>query len=85
MPSGTKGGCGCGCNGDGLDMYSRKNQYDMIMALGLGAIYWYVPAKSVPVAVGFVALGYGFKKCCDKEMFKMLYSKQAPWERRESS
>lgn len=67
------GGCGCGCNGGILEINSRRNQYDMAMALGLGAIYWFAPPKSPTAFVGFVLLGYGFKKCCDKEVFKPLY------------
>ena len=74
------GGCGCGCNGDALDWKSRKNQYDLIMALGLAGVYWVAPPKSPAAAAFFVALGYGFKKCCDKELLKPLYSTVAPWE-----
>jgi hypothetical protein len=80
MAACANGGCGCGCDGGALDIMSRKNQWDMLMALGLGGIYWYSPPKSVPNAVLFVALGYGFKKCCDKELIKPLYSVRMPWE-----
>ena len=72
-------GCGCGCDGSATDPMRRKNQYDMLMALGLAGLYWIAPPKSVPAAVGFVVIGYGFKKCCDTDMFKPLYSAQTPW------
>lgn len=74
-------GCGCGCDGKNpLDWRSRKNQVDMALALGLAGVYWISPQKSVPVAVGFVVLGYGFKKCCDQELIKPLYAVKMPWE-----
>ena len=83
MPACGKGGCGCGCSGDVLDFRSRKNQWDMLLALGLGGVYWISPPKSLPNAIAFVALGYGFKKCCDKEVLKPLYGVKMPWEMNE--
>lgn len=55
----------------------------MLMAVGLSGVYWYSPPKSVPNALLFVALGYGFKKCCDKEVLKPLYAVKMPWEMNE--